>query len=411
MKRLLSASLVLAVLSGAATCSMAGNPLPPTAAANTAWRAGYPRAGLKNADALLDWFKSRAKSLGVQGKLRILIIGDSLSDGGYHWSHYFRRDLQAAYGNGGPGAIWATHAGGPSGQGCAPDWLFSPADFTSHTKGAWRVGWGGRGDIWPYLGWNGTFLATDSPEAEYCLEAQGSRFTAVYSTGSFATFDGQAVENRAAGFTASFDGREKVGVPPATAGEPLDIGLARFAAAEGRHRLQLGAVHGGTLYFHGVLVEKATPGVVVYNISRGGYWAHDYIWRQPGWDKLLAEIHPDLTIFFLSKPESGGSAAPSDRRKNPESEMLLARVMRAVPDTRPLFMINWGPRGGQSPPDAQTVKDRIAWYEAHQYPYLNFQEGLDSAAMKRLEWFKDNIHLAQPGGQGIGQAVAKLFTP
>jgi hypothetical protein len=74
-------------------------------------------------------------------------------------------------------------------------------------------------------------------------------------------------------------------------------------------------------------------------------------------------------------------------------------------------MINWAPRDGQSPPDAQTVKDRIIWYEAHGYPYLDLQEGLDSAAMKRLGWFKDNIHLAQPGGEGIGEAIAKLFLP
>jgi len=170
-------------------------------------------------------------------------------------------------------------------------------------------------------------------------------------------------------------------------------------------------VNQGTLYFHGVLVEKSSPGIVVYNISRGGYWAHNFIWRQPGWDKLLAEIRPDLTIFFLSKPESGGSASPSDPRKNPESEMLVARVTTAVPQTKLLFMINWAPRDGQSRPDAQTVKDRIAWYQANHYPYLDLQEGLDSTAMKRLGWFKDNIHLAQPGGQGIGEAVAKLFSP
>jgi hypothetical protein len=66
---------------------------------------------------------------------------------------------------------------------------------------------------------------------------------------------------------------------------------------------------------------------------------------------------------------------------------------------------------GQSPPDAQTVKDRIAWYKANRYPYLDSQEGLDSTAMKRLGWFNDNIHLAQPGGQGIGEAIARLFVP
>jgi hypothetical protein len=254
------------------TCS-AQTTLPESVQLKTAWRTGFPRAGLNNGETLVEWFKTRAKSLGQEGKWRLLIIGDSLSDGGYHWSHYFRRDLQAAYGNAGPGNIWAVHAGGAPGQGFAPSWLFSPDDFSSHkgAKGAWRNGWGGRGDIWPYLGWNGNFLARDSSEAQYFLEAQGSRFTVVYSSGTFTTFNGQPVENRAGGFTATFD--------------------------------------------------------------------------------------------------------------------------------------------GQSPPGAQTVKDRIAWYKANRYPYLDLQEGLDSAAMKRLGWFNDNIHLAQPGGQGIGEAIAKLFAP
>ena len=411
MARRLLATLLLPLCFAATQCA-AQTTSPDLTAPRTAWRAGYPRAGLNSAEALVEWFKTRAKGLGPEGKLRILIIGDSLSDGGYHWSHYFRRSLQAACGNGGPGTVWATHAGGAPGQGFAPEWLFSPADFTSHkgAKGAWRNGWGGRGDIWPYLGWNGSFLATDSPDAQYFLEAQGSRFTVVYSSGTFTTFDGHPVENRAAGFTVTFDGQTKI-VPPATAGEPLDIGLIRLQAPEGRQRMQIGGVNQGTLYFHGVLVEKSSPGIVVYNISRGGYWAHNFIWRQPGWEKLLAEIRPDLTIFFLSKPESGGSAGPSDPRKNPESEMLVARVTRAVPQTNLLFMVNWAPRDGQSRPDAQTVKDRIVWYKANRYPYLDLQEGLDSMAMKRLGWFKDNIHLAQPGGQGIGDAVAKLFSP
>ena len=164
-----------------------------TAAAEpeTAWRPGQPQACFKHGDELGAWFKERARTLGGDQKLRILIIGDSLSDGGYHWSHYFRRSLQAAYGNGGPGNIWTTHAGGSPGQGFAPDWLFTPDDFVSYkgAHGVWRYGWGGRGDIWPYLGWNGSFLMTDSADAEYFLEATGSRFTVVTSTGTFASYD------------------------------------------------------------------------------------------------------------------------------------------------------------------------------------------------------------------------------
>jgi len=39
------------------------------------------------------------------------------------------------------------------------------------------------------------------------------------------------------------------------------------------------------------------------------------------------------------------------------------------------------------------------------------EAGLDSAAMKQLGWFNDNIHLAQPGGQAIGEAIARIFLP
>ena len=392
--------------------AIAGMGTGAAAEPETAWRPGQPESCFHQGDQLRAWFKERARHLGRDEKLRILIIGDSLSDGGYHWSHYFRHSLQAAYGNGGPGAIWATHAGGAPGQGFAPDWLFSPDDFVSYKgpHGAWRNSWGGRGDCWPYLGWNGSFLMTDSADAEYVLEATGSRFTVVTSSGTFVSDNGEPVENRAAGFTVRLDDRSQT-VAPAAAGQPLDIGLLRWQASEGRHRLQLDAVRDGTLFLHGVLVEKSTPGVVVYNISRGGYWAHSFIWRQPGWEKILAEINPDLMIIFLSKPESGGSASPADPRRNVESEMLVTRVTKAVPRTRLLFMINWAPRDGQSPPDAQTVKERIAWYEANRYPYLNLEAGLDSSAMKQLGWFKDNIHLAQPGGQGIGEALATLFLP
>jgi hypothetical protein len=382
-----------------------------TTISQSAWREGQPRACLKNGDALLGWFKDRAKHLGPEGKMRLLIIGDSLSDGG-SWAQYFRRGLQAVYGDGGPGNIWPTQPGSAPGQGWAPEWLFSAADFTRYIgpKGVWRDGWSWRGDIWPYLGLNGGFLATDSPEAEYFVEATGSRFTVVHSSGTFTTFDGQPVENRTSGFTATCDDQSKV-VPPSAPGEVLDIGLTRFQAPEGPHLLHIHSVNGGTLYFHGLLVEKAAPGIVVYNLSRGGYAPHNFIWRQPGWEKVLTEINPDLTIIFLSKPESGASAGPSDPRQNVESEMLVTRITNAVPQTKLLFVINWAPRDGASEFDAQAVKSRIAWYESRRFPYLNLEEGLDSVAMKELGWFSDGIHVTPAGGQGIGEAVTKLFLP
>ena len=381
---------------------------PANSADGTAWNDGYPLKGLKNASGFMASFKNKAQHLGKDGKLRILIIGDSLSDGGYHWSHHFRKNLQAAYGNGGPGALWATFA--QTRAGSMPSWLWDEEDFTSQITGRWRQGWGGRGDCWPYLGWNGMFLAADDPQSSYELHARGSKFTLVYSGGTFNTFDGEPVANRAAGFTVSLDDRKQT-IAPAADGAPLDIGLAKFEAVDGRHALRVSGVHDGTLWLHGAIVENSAPGVIVYNISRGGYWAHDFIWRQPGWEKILREFSPDYTLIFLTKPDSGGSAPVNDTNRLYEYERLVRRVSRAVPATQFFFFKCWDPRDGISPADAQTWKERTEWFEAKHYPYLDLQAGLDRAAMKQLGWFSDNIHLAPPGGQGIGDAIARLFLP
>ena len=329
-------------------------------------------------------FKARAGNLGRDGKLRVLIIGDSLSDGYHHCAHHYRKNLQAAHGNGGPGNIWAVwHENARTG------WLFEPSDFSQEAKGEWRSGWGGgRGDVWPYLGWKGEFLAADSG-ATYRLDAGGSRFTAVTSSGTFETFDGRKIGDRTAGFTARLDGKTRT-VSPARPREPLDIALTRFEAAESLHTLQIDAVNGGTLYLHGVMVENTSPGVVVYNISRGGYWAYNYLWRQPGWEKIPAAMDPDLTIVFLAKPESDGSGAGNAY----EHEALRERVARAVPRSDLLFFIGWLPCDGQCPSDARSMADRVAWCEANHLPYLNLSEGLDPAKMMELGWFSDNIHLA-----------------
>ena len=57
------------------------------------------------------------------------------------------------------------------------------------------------------------------------------------------------------------------------------------------------------------------------------------------------------------------------------------------------------------------IKDRIAWFESNHYPYLDLYAGLNKAKMKELGWYADNIHLAPPGGKGIGHAISRLFLP
>lgn len=152
----MNAIVAVCLIGSAAVCTAyrayAESPQPSTTAeSKTAWNDGYPLKGLKNTDAFIVSFKDKAKHLGKDGKLRILIIGDSLSDGSYHWSHHFRKNLQTAYGNGGPGKIWAVFAGDSAEHGAVPGWLWSEKDFVSYKgpHGRWQNSSGGRGDIWP----------------------------------------------------------------------------------------------------------------------------------------------------------------------------------------------------------------------------------------------------------------------
>ncbi len=57
------------------------------------------------------------------------------------------------------------------------------------------------------------------------------------------------------------------------------------------------------------------------------------------------------------------------------------------------------------------TQDNYRWCKTIHMCHLNLEAGLDSAAMNQLGWFNDNIHLAQPGGQGIGEAIARIFLP
>ena len=105
-------------------------------------------------------------------------------------------------------------------------------------------------------------------------------------------------------------------------------------------------------------------------------------------------------------PTAWNAGYPAQGLKNADA-LISSFKSRA----KNLFFKCWDPRDGISPSDAQTWQERTAWFQAKHLPYLDLQAGLDRVAMKRLGWFADNIHLAPPGGQGIGEAIAKLLLP
>lgn len=383
------------------------------APAGTAWRPGYPEAGLNDAARqLIAGFKKEAATLKTDNKkLRVLIIGDSLSDGYFHWSHYFRKALQQAYGDGGIGNINAKAARNPRDN--IAGWLFEQGkDYDIEIAGPWRQAWASRDDAWPYLGWNGGLMSSDSPEASMTFKVRAADITVVYSSGTFTTWNGTPFENRAGGFTIDLDGKAEK-IAPATAGQPLDIGLAKFKTDQGMHTLKLSGINSGWLWLAGLLLENDTPGVVVYNIANGGWWPYHYLWRQPGFEKILQAMNPDYVIYFLSKPDSGAlDGSLADEGKEPEYRGLEERVKRALPNAKSLHMICWDSRSGENfPKNVEARQRRQAYFDSTKAATLNFYDGLDRTQMDKLGWFKDNIHLAQPGGEGIGKGVVDLFLP
>lgn len=121
----LGALMIALTISPTACQAQAGETQVPA----TAWIEGLFARGLKQADALLVKFKERASHLGPDEKLRVLIIGDSLSDRYFHWSHHFRKNLQAGCGNGGPGNLWGTW------RGNAQAGSLGPRTFRSKPRG------------------------------------------------------------------------------------------------------------------------------------------------------------------------------------------------------------------------------------------------------------------------------------
>jgi hypothetical protein len=127
--------------------------------------------------------------------------------------------------------------------------------------------------------------------------------------------------------------------------------------------------------------------------------------------KILREFQPDYMIIFLTKPESGGSGPVDNTDRLYEYGRLVERANGAAPMTQFMSFMCGDPRDGIRAADAQTWRERKAWFEAKQYPYLDLQAGLNSPRMKALGWFNDNIHLTPTGGQGIGEAIGPLFVP
>ena len=255
-------------------------------------------------------------------------------------------------------------------------------------------------------------MASDSPEAKMSLKVRAAEITAVYSTGTFTTFDGDSVENRAGGFTIKVDDEVRK-VPPSVAGQPLDIGLEKFTVKQGMHTVKFEDIHSGWLWLHGVLLENEAPGVVVYNISNGAWWPANYLWRQPGFEKILKAMKPDYVIYFLSKPDSGSlDRSLSEENDDSDYRRMVERVSKALPHAQSLHFTCWDSKTGSNfPKDVEARKSRSANLEGSHSAILDLYEGLDRVKMGQLGWFKDEIHLDQPGGEGIGKAITGLFLP
>jgi hypothetical protein len=115
-------------------------------------------------------------------------------------------------------AVWSTFAGDSPAHGAMTGWLWSETDFNSYK--------GPSGAVAQRVGQPLRYLAVsrverdlpgdDDTRAAYELDGSGSKFTVVYSTGTFPTYDGKTINNHPAGAFGHRAG--EVSVPRGRAG-------------------------------------------------------------------------------------------------------------------------------------------------------------------------------------------------
>lgn len=224
----------------------------------------------------------REREGGASNHVRIVWLGDSHTAADF-WTGEVRRQLQARFGDGGPGLVMPGLQGMRNeavSAGKAGKWTQEPrAAWSSHRQLDGRFGLAGR----RLRGYAGSLVKLKRPTGSYHWEVH---FAGDERTRLRAIVDGEAQD---VDFTAQH------------------VGWTSASAAPFANELRL-KVTGGSVTLFGVVVEADTPGLTLEALGINGARMRTLLaWDQ---DFLLSQLearNPDLVVFSYGTNEVGDS--------------------------------------------------------------------------------------------------------
>ncbi len=327
---------------------------------------------------------------------RIVWLGDSHGQADF-WSGRVRRDLQARFGDGGPGYVALGYKN------------YRHERVAVDIRGKWRM--------------RPKQPATAKPvdDGVYGLAgllmggyAGGPRVTLTYDAapGTRLRFD-VCVKPRGAAdaFTIEVDGGDRVVVEPGAA----IVGKVRHLELIGDASAPLVVkTTGGSPDYCGAVIETdpaTQTGVVLDQLGfNGARYGTPLAWEETSWSAELARRAPDLVILEYGGNEAG-DANPAVDKIGAQVEQLVARVRRVRPTVDCLVI---------APTDRADAEDRVplvvasvkaaaararcAYFDAY-----NIAGGIGSMAARREEpkprAQKDGVHMTIRGYEEIGGAL------
>lgn len=343
----------------------------------------------------------RRLEAGDTDKVRVAVWGAS-SVAGDRWTGYLRGYLQHRFGDGGPGFVAAV-----------PLWRWHRhQEVDLQAQGPWVI----------------THSLRPKGRADGRYGLMGARATGRYAgtrvTVSLDVPDARAErwslwlldDPRGGSLDARLDDHEPIHIT--TRADAIAPRYVELATDEPHARLSLSVAGDGPVRLFGVVVERASPGVVVDELGIGGSGARRVLhWDEALWVEQVARRDPALVVFAYGGIEAMRKEHDPERFEREWTD-ILARVRKAVPEASCLLVAPQDlalRKGGKHRrrPDAMDsileVIERVA--ETEGCAHFDTPAMMGGAGSMRT-WvrvglaMKDHVHFTKTGFAHFGRVLA-----
>jgi lysophospholipase L1-like esterase len=317
-------------------------------------------------------------TLAAGGQANIVLLGDSLTfDEVTGFRPYFTREMQAFYGNAGPGYVGAGLMAG----GFGADWqtgFLGPADPAPHhaLDGLWLRAPGGA-----TLPTGATLQApATSFELQYLAQPGGGHLDLVQTnTGRFvARLDANAQSPVVRTFRYT--------IPPGTPGTFCVQGDGA-----------------GPVALLGLTPVTDSPGVRVHRAANGGWGVDHFLRRDVSFDQQLALLDTDLVMLALGVNDSD---KPHDELVT-KYNRLVDRLESATPASEIILVAPYDYGRPQTPTVVGAIEEVAA---ARGLGLINLYEiAGDYAFFQGHGYLSDGLHFTPAGAEYVGGLVFDAF--